>query len=132
MFTPKYRTTERYCSPICSYKDHVILPKKPINKFSKKRKKENAQYLKKRKEFLSKPENRICYIGGCGEKADTIEHTKGRKGFADDWAKQNNISLYLDERFWEPCCNNHNLELEINPELSKKYQLSKIHDGKKI
>ena len=55
----------------------------------------------------------------------------GRKGFADQWAKDNNISLYLDERFWKPCCLAHNLELENNPELSKKYQLSKIHHGKK-
>ena len=55
----------------------------------------------------------------------------GRVGYADDWARDNKISLYLDIRFWKPCCLAHNLELENNPELSKKYQLSKIHGGKK-
>lgn len=55
----------------------------------------------------------------------------GRIGYADDWAIENGITLFLDVRFWKPCCLEHNLELENNPELSKQYQLSKIHGGKK-
>jgi hypothetical protein len=55
----------------------------------------------------------------------------GRKGFADDWARDNNIPLIIDERFFAPCCLEHNLEFERNPELSNKYQLSRIHGGKK-
>lgn len=102
----------------------------PIKKVSNKRKVENREYSKLRKQFLS--ENQICFIEWCTKIADTIEHTKGRKGYADDWARQNKISLLLDKRFWKPCCLEHNLELETNIELSKKYQLSKIHGGEKI
>ena len=32
----------------------------------------------------------------------------------------------------QPCCNFHNLELERNPELSQKYQLSKITGKEKL
>lgn len=106
--------------------------KKSINKVSPKREVENKQYTIDRKEFLFRPENSKCFIEGCNRQANTIEHTKGRKGFADEWARLNNISLLLDQRFWKPCCIQHNLELETNPELSKKYQLSRIHEGGKI
>jgi hypothetical protein len=107
-------------------------PKKPINKVSDKRKVENIIYTSNRIKFLMKPENKICFIDECRNPATTIEHSAGRTGFYDDWARENNISLYLDQRFWKPCCHAHNLELENNPELSKKYQLSKIHGGEKL
>ena len=105
---------------------------KPIPKKSAKRKKEDPIYTRERLQFLSQSENHRCFIEGCNKRADTVEHTMGRKGFADQWARDNNISLYLDVRFWKPCCNNHNLELERNPELSQKYQLSKISGNAKI
>lgn len=107
-------------------------PKKPINKVSDKRKVENIIYTSNRIKFLMRPENKICFIDECRNPATTIEHSAGRLGFYDDWARDNNISLYLDQRFWKPCCHAHNLELENNPELSKKYQLSKIHGGVKL
>lgn len=107
-------------------------PKKPINKVSDKRKVENLKYVSDRLIFLGKKENNFCFIDGCKRDATTIEHSAGRLGFYDDWARDNNISLYLDQRFWKPCCNFHNLELERNSELSKKYQLSKIHGGEKL
>ena len=81
---------------------------------------------------LEFPENKKCFIEGCNSEANTIEHIMGRKGFADEYARENNISLYLDKRFWKPCCLKHNLELENNPELSKKYQLSKISGKPKL
>jgi hypothetical protein len=106
--------------------------KKEIPKVSKKRIPLNAEYGFNRKEFLLLPENRMCFVEGCKRKANTIEHLKGRKGFADEQARKENIPLLLDERFWKPCCLQHNLEFETNPELSKKYQQSQIHKGKKI
>jgi len=108
------------------------IAKKPINKVSDKRKVENLKYGSDRLIFLGKKENNFCFIDGCKRDATTIEHSAGRIGFYDDWARENNISLYLDKRFWKPCCNFHNLELERNSELSKKYQLSKIHGGEKL
>lgn len=135
LFTPKYRTTERFCSYKCHTED---LKKKPvkkrtaINKVSKKRQSEMLKYKKQRLAFLSRPENQVCFIDGCNKKANTIEHTRGREGYADDFARENRITLYLDERFWKPCCLQHNLELENNPELSKAYQLSKLTGKKKL
>lgn len=109
-----------------------LKPHKPIKKVSDKRSVENLQYSADRIVFLGKKENKVCFIDGCNKEATTVEHIAGRKGFYDDWARENNISLFLDQRFWRPCCHAHNLELENNPEMSKKYQLSKIHGGKKL
>jgi hypothetical protein len=129
-----YKTTDKFCSFKCA-KD-CEKEKKPktiyiIPQRSKKKIVEDAKYTVQRIKFLAKPENQKCFIEGCNKRADTIEHSAGRKGFYDDWARDNGITLYLDERFWKPCCNAHNLEMENNSELSKKYQLSKIHGGKK-
>lgn len=95
--------------------------KKPIPKFSKKREKENREYTIKRLQFLAQPENLRCFIDGCNKRADTIEHSAGRIG-----------KNFLDVTTWRPCCNEHNLELERNPELSQKYQLSKITGKEKL
>jgi hypothetical protein len=89
-----------------------------IPQFSKKRSVEQLQYSVLRTEFLAKKENQICFIDGCKEKSTTIEHRSGR------WGKN-----FLDTNTWAGCCLKHNLELENNPELAKKYQLSKIHGG---
>jgi hypothetical protein len=91
-----------------------------IPKVSKKRKVEMLKYSVLRTEFLAKKENSICFIEGCNKPATTIEHRAGR-----------GIN-YLNVETWAGCCLEHNLELENNPELSKKYQLSKIHKGKKL
>jgi hypothetical protein len=103
-----------------------------IPKVSSKRKKENRKYLIDRLQFLAQPGNQRCFIEGCNNRAYTVEHSRGRIGFADQWARDNNISLFLDVRFWKPCCSFHNLELERNSELSEKYQISKISGKQKI
>jgi hypothetical protein len=134
-FRPIRLTTERYCSPKCAYTDRDTAKaqeaRKPVKHISENRRKEIPIYRKKRKEFLEKPENKICFVGGCGKRANTIEHTRGRRGFADEWARDNKVSLYIDQRFWKACCLDHNLKFENDPELSKKYQLSKLHGEKK-
>jgi len=95
------------------------------------RQKAILEYYKQVKSPLFLSINKICFIDGCSLTATTIEHTKGRTGYADEWARENKISLFLDERFWKGCCWKHNGELENNTELSHKYQLSKIHNGTK-
>lgn len=35
-------------------------------------------------------------------KATQIHHQKGREGYADDYARDNDIPLILDERYWLP------------------------------
>lgn len=127
-----FKSTDKYCSAKCYFADSKEQGKKiGIKKTSDKRTAELVVYTKNRRIYLEKPENKVCFIDGCNSRATTIEHIMGRVGYADDWARDNGISLFLDERYWRPCCLEHNLELERNPELSKKYQLSKIHKGKK-
>ena len=99
---------------------HKETKKYVIPKVSEKRKIENLKYSVLRIEFLGKKENQICFIDGCNKKATTIEHRSGR------WGKN-----FLDTSTWAGCCLEHNLELETNPELAKKYQYSKISGIKK-
>ena len=33
-----------------------------------------------------------------------VHHKKGRTGYADDWARENGISLLIDPRFFLACC----------------------------
>jgi hypothetical protein len=104
--------------------------KRPIPKVSEKRKALNVIYEKIRIEVLSEAKF-VCFIDGCKNVANTVEHSAGRLGFYDDWARENNIPLLIDKRFLKACCLVHNGELETNPELSKKYQYSKISGIKK-
>jgi hypothetical protein len=140
----QYNSLVIHCCFDCYFKDNPIVEKtknrlksirrsqKRIKPLSGKRKIQEAKYQKQRIEFLSKPENKICFIDHCDNAATTIEHRKGRKGYADDDKRSADIPLLLDEEFFAPCCHSCNLELENNPELSKKYQLSKLHPGKKF
>lgn len=133
-FKPRYKSTERFCSYQCANDDAKSKPPKQrvkIKPVSDKRKKQQKTYKVDRLEFLADPLNAICFVDGCNKKSNTIEHRMGRVGYADEWARINNVPLYLDKRYWAGCCLEHNLEFERNPELSRKYQLSKIHGGKK-
>jgi len=136
----QYNSLQKYCSPVCTNKNRKVDIKlkslyKPAKKYvipkvSEKRKALLPIYEKVRIEVLSEAKF-VCFVDGCKNVANTCEHQKGRKGFADQWAIDNNVPLLIDKRFLKPCCNYHNFEFERNPELAKKYQLSKLHDGKK-
>jgi len=124
-----FKSTDVYCSKEC-YKEHYtpkinLKPMKNIPKVSEKRKVINKIYESVRIEVLTEAKFK-CFIDGCANVANTIEHTAGRIGFYDEEARNNNIPLIIDKRFLKACCLHHNGELENNPELSRKYQLSKI------
>ena len=101
-----------------------------IPKVSEKRKALMPVYEKVRIEVLTEAKF-VCFIEGCKNIANTVEHSAGRKGFYDQWARDNNIPLLVDKRFLKACCLQHNGELENNPELSKQYQYSKVSGIKK-
>lgn len=131
----QYNSLQKYCSPSCQNKNrNVNLKLKPlykIPKVSEKRKVVNKVYETVRIEVLTEAKFN-CFIDGCNNVANTVEHTAGRLGFYDDWARDNNMPLVIDKRFLKACCLHHNGELENNPELSRKYQLSKITGKQKI
>lgn len=139
-FTPKYFLAKFCGQSSCriaenEYNDNLlkskIVNKKPIKKISDKRLAMKNDYEIVKSQVLSEAKFR-CFVDNCNNVANTIEHQRGHKGFYDDWARDNNISLHIDKRFLKACCWHHNQEFENNPELSKKYQLSKIHKGNKI
>lgn len=126
----KYRTTDKYCSGVCQFKDKkpdlTLKSPKPIRKISKKQAVLNAQYLVANKEFLSKAENQICPV--TKQKATEVHHKKGRVGYADEWARENNIPLSLDVRFFLAVSRKGHRQIEENPEWAKEmgYSLSRL------
>lgn len=102
---------------------------KPIKKVSEKRVPLQDRYNVMKLEYFSKKEK--CSVKGCKKIGSTVEHTKGRKGYADKWAIENEIPLLIDIRHWIKVCPQHNLEFESNTALSREYQKSKNHDQAK-
>lgn len=89
------------------------LYKKP-QRFSKKRQIQELQYLADRIVFLSKPENQTCPI--TKQPTTEIHHVRKRRGFADEYARLNNIPLLLDQRFWLAVSREGHQKIEDNPE----------------
>jgi hypothetical protein len=77
-----------------------------INKVSKKRSKDLAEYTHKKKKFLA--ENPRCAVFP-KQMAIDIHHRKGRVG-----------SLFLDERYWLGVSRMGHKEIEDNPEWAYK------------
>ena len=126
------RTTDKYCSSGCMYSDNKEKPLKPlksINKVSKKQTVLNAKYTVLRIEYLGKQENKICPI--TGNEATTVHHKKGRLGYADEFARLNDIPLLLDIRFWIALSMDGHDYVERNPQWAKDkgYTLSRIENG---
>ena len=131
----QYNSLQKYCSANCKFKygKKINIKLKSMNpekkryvipKVSEKRKEVNKIYEKVRIEVLVEA-NFKCFVDGCTNVANTIEHSAGRLGFYDEQARYDDIPLIIDKRFLKACCLHHNGELENNPELSKKYQSSK-------
>jgi len=100
---------------------------KPIKKVSDKMKVLNAKYSVLRIEFLGKLENKICPV--TKEATTEVHHMKGRKGFADEWAKENNIPLLIDVRFFLAVSRKGHIKIELNPEWAKEnnYSLNRLN-----
>ena len=82
-FNP-FRTTDKHCSLKCKleagtgHRSTEKKQRKPINKFSKKRLKQNQEYLSEREKFLLDPQNQICPI--TGNQTTEVHHSAGRIG----------------------------------------------------
>lgn len=69
---------------------------KPIRKMSEKLQKETRKYNDGHDEFL---QGKLCAVYP-EEIATQIHHMKGRKGYADKWARARGITLQNDKRYW--------------------------------
>lgn len=101
-------------------------PRKPLPKVSKKRAVENAKYTVAKIQFMSKPENKVCPV--TSQPTTDIHHKSGRVGFADQWARINNITLLLDARFWLAVSREGHRQIEENPTWAKEmgYSINRI------
>lgn len=93
-------------------------PRKPIPKVSKKRAVENAKYTVQKIVFMSKPENKICPV--TGQPTTDVHHVMKRIGFADEWARINNVPLLLDERYWLAVSREGHDWIHTNPKEAKE------------
>lgn len=121
----KFKSTDKYCSSSCEVSDKGFKEKKkpkPIPKVSVKRKIENLKYSALRIEFLGKKENKICPI--TKQPTTEVHHMAGRIGFADEWARLNNIPLLIDVRYFLAVSRNGHRWIEENPVEAKKMRYS--------
>lgn len=99
---------------------------KPIRKRSLKGQVLDKKYSRIRKEFLSLPENKICPVEN--KPAIEIHHKMGKEGFADVWARQNNIPLLIDVRFFLAVSRDGHNKIEANPKWAKEngYSIKRV------
>jgi hypothetical protein len=72
--------------------------KDPVKKVSENQSKLLAKYNAKRKAWIR---GKTCAVYK-GLPAEDVHHMQGRTGYADEWAREREIPLLLDERFWLP------------------------------
>lgn len=102
-------------------------PKKPLSRIRRRSKKGAAlerRYSSISKKFLL---DKICPI--TGQPATEVHHKKGREGYADEWARINDIPLLIDERFFLGVSRTGHIKIEANPEWAKQmgYSVDRLH-----
>lgn len=84
-----------------------------IAKRSKKRAKQEREYAKKRKAYLTDNDVCLAFLEGCTLQATDVHHKKGRCG-----------NLLTDENYFLAVCRNCHHVLETSPKLAKELGLS--------
>lgn len=99
---------------------------KPIAKVSEKQSKLNAIYLRKVKVWIK---GKKCAVFP-DRPATECHHMQGRIGFADEWARENEVPLLLDERFWLPVSEEGHRMITENPAWAweNKYSFKRVTD----
>lgn len=89
---------------------------KPIKKRSQNMTIIMEEYNRRRPGFLYK---KRCAVFP-HLKATEIHHQKGREGYADDYARENDIPLILDERYWLPVSSDGHKKITDNPDWARE------------
>lgn len=93
---------------------------KPLNRESKKTKARRQVYKPLGKEYLQN--NPVCEIHDCVSRSTNTHHKMGREGFADDLARENDIPLVSDVRFFLACCSScHPQRIHENPKWAREH-----------
>lgn len=101
---------------------------KSINKVSDNQAKLNAIYLKEVKKWVN---GKMCAVFP-RQKATQCHHMQGRVGYADEWARENEVPLLLDKRFWLPTSDEGHRKITENPLWAWENQFSFKRVGDKI
>lgn len=90
----------------------------PIKKVSEKQARLLAMYNGKRKAWIR---GKKCAVFK-DRPAEDVHHIAGRSATAyyDEWARERDIPLLLDERFWLPVSREAHIEIEKRPEWAKR------------
>lgn len=93
-----------------------------VKKVSDKRADLHKRYLELREKWLF---GKTCAVFP-RNKATEVHHKKGRNGYADKWAQDNNVPLLIDVRFWLPVCRTGHVMITNKPEwaIEKGFSVS--------
>lgn len=125
----QFNSLQPYCSSKCKI-ENTKKSKRKIYKaprrVGKKQAVINSKYTVARLGFLGMNDNQICPIKGT--LTTDVHHKMGRVGFADEWARLNNIPLILDTRFWIALSREGHIQVEENPNWAKEngYSLNRL------
>lgn len=91
---------------------------KPIQAVSDKQAEALSGYYRESKEWLR---GKRCAVYPTLS-AKEVHHRKGREinAYADDWARENGVSLLMDKRFWLPVSRVGHAMIEAKPEWAKE------------
>lgn len=87
-----------------------------INKINPKQAEQLAIYNRERGPWLK---GKKCAVYP-KEDATEVHHRMGKRGYADQWAKDNGITLLNDKRFWLPTSKDGHAFIENNPDIAKE------------
>ncbi len=106
----------RWAKGYCLYHQYLRddFKKKRIKSYTKKSSYQIRKYNVKRRIYLK--DNPVCEVKGCWNRSTNIHHKAGRRGYADQWARDNKIQLVQDERYFMACCDDcHPKRIHENP-----------------
>jgi hypothetical protein len=98
----------------------------PIKRVSDNQSKLLAKYNAKRKSWIR---GKKCAVFP-SQNATQVHHMLGRVGYADEWARENDVPLLLDERFWLPVSDEGHKKITENPVWAweNQYSFKRITD----
>lgn len=97
-------------------------PRKAPKKVSDKRKAENPIYSERRKIFL---QGKKCAVFPELD-ATEVHHMAGKRGYIDQWAYDNGVTAFLDERFWLAVSSDGHIKIEADTVWAKDMRFSVV------
>ncbi len=65
-------------------------------------------------------EHPTCEVPGCSRRSVDLHHTAGRIGYADQWARDNEIKILWDVRYFKAVCREHHNKVDTDPNWAKE------------